>query len=188
MNYLTNYPFFFFFVGGGIFFIKIALMVHYLIKLQEPWAQNVRTFAGTTTLVRMLPSVTAPPTNQPHPQATHVSAVNSKGGGTVRRCPLNRVRTAGTDSPSVAPVTVHMSLGSTPSATRQMEPATARRTFIDQLEATAATHVTATSTGRRPFTATRSLGSVPVRRMWSEGSVTSVRINMHTSRGTPMTT
>lgn len=69
-----------------------------------------------------------------------------------------------------------------------MERATARRTTIDQSEATAATHVTATSMGQRPFTATRSLGSVPVRRMWSEGSVTSARINTHTSRGTPMMT
>lgn len=163
-------------------------MVHYLIKLQEPLAQNVRTFAGTTTLVRMLPSVTAPPTSQPHPQATPVSAVSSKGGGTVRRCPLNPVRTAGTDSPSVAPVTVPTSSGLTPSATRQTEHATARRTSIDQSEATAATHVTATSTARHPFTATRSLGSVPVRRTWSVGSVISVRINTHTSRGTQMTT
>lgn len=164
------------------------MTVHYLIKLQEPLAQNVRTFAGITTPVRMQPSVMAPPTSQTHPQATPVSVVSSREGGTVRRCPLNRVRTAGMVSLSVALVTVPTSSGSTPNATRLMGRATARRTTIDQSEATAATHVTATSMGRRPFTATRSLGSVPVRRMWSEGSVTSVKINMHTSRGTPMTT
>lgn len=91
-------------------------------------------------------------------------------------------------SPSVAPVIVHTSSGLTPNATRRMGRATARRTTIDQSEATAATHVTATSMGRRPFTVTRSLGSVRARRMWSEGSVTSVKINMHTSHGTPMMT
>lgn len=136
----------------------------------------------------MLPSVTAQPTGQHHPQATPVSVVSSREGGTVRRCPLNPVRMAGMVSLSVALVTVPTSSGLTPNATRRMGRAIARRTTIDQLEATAATHVTATSMGQRPFTATRSLGSVRVRRMWSEGSVTSVKINMHTSHGTPMTT
>lgn len=88
----------------------------------------------------------------------------------------------------VALVTVLTSSALTPNATRRMGRATARRTTIDQSEVTAATHVTATSMGQRPFTATRSLGSVRVRRMWSEGSVTSVKINMHTSHGTPMMT
>lgn len=168
--------------------IKIALTIHYLINLQGPLAQNVRTFAGTTTPVRMQPSVTAQPTSQPHPQATPVSVVSSREGGTVRRYPLNPVRMAGMVSPSVAPVIVPTSSGLTPNATRLMGRATARRTTIDQSEATAATHVTATSMGRRPFTVTRSLGSVRARRMWSEGSVTSARINTHTSRGTPMMT
>lgn len=168
--------------------IEIAMTVHNSIKLQEPLAQNVRTFAGTTTPVRMPLSVTAQPTSQPHPQATPVSVVSSREGGTVRRCPLNPVRTAGMVSLSVALVTVPTSSGLTPNATRLMGRATARRTTIDQSEATAATHVTATSMDRRQFTATRSLGSVRVRRMWSEGSVTSARINTHTSRGTPMMT
>ena len=128
-------------------------------------AHSARTFVETITPARMQPYVTARPLTLHHRRGTPVSVVSYRVDSTVRRSPLSPVRMDGTVSPCVAPVIVPMIWVSTPHVTKLMGHATVRITIIDQLEATVATHVTATSMAPPPSTVTRSQVSAPVRRM-----------------------